>query len=57
MGLAIHQYLEQQHNAFESCEYDLEIYWVVEPSGVMGLLQVKEDADHHQVWISLVETL
>jgi hypothetical protein len=58
VGLAIHQYLEQQHNAFEpqDGEYDWEIYWGVEPSGMIGL-QVKEDADHHLVWISLVGTL
>jgi hypothetical protein len=49
VGLAIHQYLEQQHNAFEpqGGVYDWEIYWVVEASGMIGLLQVKQDSDHH----------
>lgn len=57
MELAKRQWLELVNSAWDqNDEYDLQIYWEVEPNVNLELLQGKEYADHRLVWISSVET-
>ena len=52
MVLAIHQWMELAHNAWaQNGECDLVIYLVVDPSGKMGMQQVKLASGHHFVQI------